>query len=144
MKEDLHRWYLLAYEKDILKTFNVECIITPQALYEKTFKRNTNINVNIFFEDYCGIWNQLDTSIEDIELTYNSLDVNFLKSVPLHHSQKIIVDNEKEFRIKLRLRITNDFVMALLSRSSSLTVIKPLHLRKRIQAIYKEALKRNS
>lgn len=49
LKEDHHRWYLLAYEKDILKTFNVECIITPQALYEKTFKRNTNINVNIFF-----------------------------------------------------------------------------------------------
>jgi len=55
----------------------------------------------------------------------------------------IIMDTEEEFRIRLRLRITNDFVMELLSRSRSLTVIKPLHLRERVRMIYEEALKRN-
>lgn len=33
--------------------------------------------------------------------------------------------------------------MALLSRSSSLTVIEPLHLRERIRKIYEEAIKRH-
>ena len=49
----------------------------------------------------------------------------------------------KEFRIKLHLRITNDFVMALLSKKPLMTVIKPLHLREQVKAIYEEALKRN-
>jgi predicted DNA-binding transcriptional regulator YafY len=44
----------------------------------------------------------------------------------------------------LRLRITNDFVMELLSRSRSLTVIRPQSLRERIRKVYEEALKRNS
>lgn len=81
--------------------------------------------------------------VEEIELSYSPLDGKFLKAMPLHHSQEIFVDNEKEFRIGVRLRITNDFVMALLSRSNSLTVIKPMSLRQRIREIYERAIKRN-
>lgn len=143
LKEDQQRWYLLAYEEDILKTFSVECIRDLRILYEKTFKRNMNINVNDLFKDCYGIWNQSDIPVEDIELSYSPLDGSFLRSVPLHHSQEILVDDEREFRIRLRLRITNDFVMALLSRSNSLTVIKPLSLRERIRDVYERALKRN-
>ena len=80
---------------------------------------------------------------EEIELSYDALDGYFLKSVPLHHSQKILVDTPDKFRISLRLRITNDFVMALLSRSRSLTVIKPQSLRQRVREVYEEALRRN-
>ncbi|MBP3750816.1 MAG: WYL domain-containing protein, partial [Prevotella sp.] len=89
-------------------------------------------------------WNDPKMPIEDIELSYDALDGRFLKSVPLHHSQRILVDNDEEFRISLRLRITNDFVMELLSRSRSLTVIRPQSLRERVRKVYEEALKRNS
>ena len=141
LKEDQQRWYLLAYDNNILKTFNIDCIRNLQILYEETFKRNMNIDANNLFKDSYGIWNQTDIPVENIELSYSALDGSFLKSIPLHHSQEIITDNEMEFRIRLRLRITNDFVMALLSRSSSLTVIEPLHLRERIRKIYEEAIK---
>ncbi len=144
LKEDQRRWYLLAYDGNMLKTYSVDCIYNLRVVFERTFKRNMNIDVNNLFKDCYGIWNQLDIPVENIELSYSPLDGSFLKSVPLHHSQKIIVDNEEEFRIKLHLRITNDFVMNLLSRSTSLTVIKPLHLRERIWNIYEKALKRNS
>ncbi|ANU57606.1 helix-turn-helix transcriptional regulator [Bacteroides caecimuris] len=144
LKEDQQRWYLLAYDNNMLKTFNVDCIRNLRIYYEETFKRDMDIDANDLFKDSYGIWNQPDIPIEDIELSYSALDGRFLKSVPLHHSQKIIADNETEFRITLRLRITNDFVMALLARSSSLTVIKPLHLRERIRKVYEEALQRNT
>lgn len=144
LKEDQQRWYLLAYDNNVLKIFNVDCIRNLRIYYEETFKRDMNIDANDLFKDSYGIWNQPDIPVEDIELSYSALDGRFLKSVPLHHSQKIIADNETEFRITLRLRITNDFVMALLARSSSLTVIKPLHLRERIRKVYEEALQRNT
>lgn len=144
LKEDQQRWYLLAYDNNMLKTFNVDCIRNLRIYYEETFKRDMDIDANDLFKDSYGIWNQPDIPIENIELSYSALDGRFLKSVPLHHSQKIIADNETEFRITLRLRITNDFVMALLARSSSLTVIKPLHLRERIRKVYEEALQRNT
>ena len=144
LKEDQQRWYLLAYDNNMLKTFNVDCIRNLRIYYEETFKRDMNIDANDLFKDSYGIWNQPDIPIENIELSYSALDGRFLKSVPLHHSQTIIADNETEFRITLRLRITNDFVMALLARSSSLTVIKPLHLRERVRKVYEKALQRNA
>ena len=144
LKEDQQRWYLLAYDNNVLKTFNVDCIRNLRIYYEETFKRDMDIDANDLFKNSYGIWNQPDIPVENIELSYSALDGRFLKSVPLHHSQKIIADNETEFRITLRLRITNDFVMALLARSSSLTVIKPLHLRERIRKVYEEALQRNT
>lgn len=144
LKEDQQRWYLLAYDNGTLKTFSVDCVRNLRIIYEETFSRDMDIDVKELFKNSYGIWNQTDIPVEEIELSYDTLDGSFLKSVPLHHSQKILTDNEEEFRIRLRLRITNDFVMALLARSRSLTVIKPIHLRERVKRVYEEALKRNT
>ncbi len=144
LKESNQRWYLLAYEGDTLKTFGVDRIRELRIVDNETFKRDTAIDVQALFNDCYGIWNQADIPVEDIELKYDALDGSFLKSMPLHHSQQILVDTPDEFRITLRLRITNDFVMELLSRSRSLEVIRPQHLRERVRQVYEEALKRNS
>lgn len=143
LKESNQRWYLLAYDEGVLKTFGVDRIRDLRICASETFKRNMDINVDELFRDCYGIWNQPDIPVEDVELKYDALDGKFLKSVPLHHSQQVLVDNADEFRIKVRLRITNDFVMELLSRSRSLEVVSPLHLRERVRKIYEEALKRN-
>lgn len=143
LKEDQQRWYLLAYDNGVLKTFSASCIRHLRIHTKETFERNMNIPVNDLFRECYGIWNQPDLPVEEIELSYDALDGSFLKSVPQHHSQEIVTDTEEEFRIRLRLRVTNDFVMALLSRSRSLTVIKPLHLRERVKKVYEEALRRN-
>lgn len=108
-----------------------------------TFRRDNSIDASTLFKDSYGIWDDPAIPVEEIELSYSPLDGKFLKAMPLHHSQEIISDNEEEFRIRVRLRITNDFVMALLSRSSSLTVIKPLSLRERVRDVYQRALERN-
>ena len=50
----------------------------------------------------------------------------------------------KEYvEVTLRLKITNDFVMALLSRSSSIEVLAPQSLKDRMNAIWAAALERN-
>ena len=143
LKESNQRWYLLGKDGDVLKSYGIDRISNITILENERFKRDDTIDVNELFKDSYGIWQQTDIPVEDIELSYDALDGKFLKSLPLHHSQRILCDTEEEFRITLRLRITNDFVMELLSRSRSLTVIRPLHLRERIRKIYEEALRRN-
>ena len=143
LKESNQRWYLLAYEGDVLKTFGVDRIRDLHVVESETFKRHETVDVQTYFKDCYGIWNQPSIPVEEVELKYDALDGKFLKSCPLHHSQKILVDDKDEFRITVRLRITNDFVMELLSRSRSLEVIRPQHLRERIRQVYEEALKRN-
>lgn len=144
LKESLGLWYLLALdEHDTLKAYGIDRMQNINVA-DKTFKRDETINPDELFKHSYGIWDDPSMPVEEIELSYSSLDGKFIKTTPLHSSQKIIIDNDTEFRISMRLRITNDFVMALLSRSASLTGIKPPSLRARIREIYKEAIERNN
>ena len=144
LKESNQRWYLLAFENSILKTFGVDRIRELDIYTDQVFRRSMDIDVSEMFRDCYGIWNDERMPIEEIELRYSPLDGRFIKSAPIHHSQQILIDNDEEFRITLRLRITNDFVMELLSRSKSLEVIRPLHLREELHNIYVCAAERNA
>lgn len=143
LKESNQRWYLLAKDGETLKSYGIDRISNIVIYEHERFERDNSIRIDELFKDSYGIWNPADVPVEDIVLSYDALDGKFLKSLPLHHSQRVICDNENEFRISLRLRITNDFVMELLSRSRSLTVISPEHLRERVYKVYEDAMKRN-
>lgn len=144
LKESLGLWYMMASDVNgRLKAFGIDRIDSLEIL-DEGFVKDSTIDPDNLFRDSYGIWDDPQIPVEEIELSYAPLDGSFLKAKPLHSSQKVLIDDEREFRISLRLRITNDFVMALLSRSSSLTVIKPISLRERIHKIYAEALNRNN
>lgn len=146
LKENQQLWYLIAKDNSgLFKLFGIDRI-TNLGVSEDTdeFERDESYDPHAAFADCYGIWNDPSMPIEDIELSYDALDGSFLKRNPLHSSQATLVDTAEEFRISLRLRITNDFVMALLSRSRSLTVIRPASLRERIYDICRKASERNS
>ena len=143
LKESLGLWYLLALdERDNLRLYAIDRI-SNLCILDERFKRDESINPDNLFKHSYGIWDDPGIPIDEVELSYSPLDGKFIKTTPLHSSQEILVDNEEEFRIRLHIRITNDFVMALLEKSSSLTVIRPSSLRRRIYDIYRNALKRN-
>ena len=143
LKESLGLWYLLALdERDNLRLYAIDRI-SNLCILDERFKRDESINPDNLFKHSYGIWDDPGIPIDEVELSYSPLDGKLIKTTPLHSSQEILVDNEEEFRIRLHIRITNDFVMALLERSSSLTVIRPSSLRRRIYDIYRNALKRN-
>ncbi len=143
LKESLGLWYLVAVDDSgNLRIYAVDRI-SNLSLLPDTFERDNNINPDNMFRNSYGVWDDEKIPIEEIELSYSPLDGHFLKTTPLHSSQEILIDNDEEFRIRLNIRVTNDFVMALLARSNSLTVIKPVSLRARLSDIFKQALDRN-
>lgn len=143
LKEDQGLWYVEGYENGKLLLFALDRIKNLDTSDEE-FKFDESLDLEETFKDSYGIWADPAMPTEDIELRYDALDGSFLKARPLHPSQKIVTDNAEEFRIRLRLKITNDFVMALLSRARSLEVIAPAHLRERIRVTLADALARNS
>ena len=145
LKESLQRWYVAGYCPDgVLKTFGMDRISSLRILEDRRFERRVDVDIPALFRVSYGIWNDPSMPVEEIVLKYDALDGAFVKSMPLHHSQEILSDSDEGVTIRLELRITNDFVMALLSRSRSLEVISPGHLRQRVYDIYSMALKRNS
>lgn len=143
LKEDQGLWYVVGYENGKLLLFGLDRIKNLEPTDEK-FKFDDTLDIEKNFKDSYGIWADPEIPTEEIELRYDALDGSFLKARPLHPSQKIITDSSEEFRVTLRLKITNDFVMALLSRARSLEVIRPAHLRERIRSTLAEALARHS
>lgn len=143
LKESLGLWYVVGFdEKERLRVFALDRI-SDLTVTDWHFKRDESIKSRNMFRHSYGIWDDPAMPVEEVELSYSPLDGSFLKALPLHTSQQILIDNEEEFRISLNIKITNDFVMALLARSNSIEVIKPLHLRDRIRKVYEAALLRN-
>ncbi len=143
LKESQRRWYLVGRDKGQVKLFALDRISNIEVATDTHFEADSTTDAHSMFNDCFGIWNNPDMPIEEVVLSYSSLDGSFIKRDPLHHSQRIIIDSDDEFRIQVTLRITNDFVMELLSRSNSLKVIVPESLRQRVVEIYGNALKRN-
>lgn len=145
LKESQQRWYLAGYDDDgQLKTFGMDRIDNVKVFESERFRRNGSIDIHALFRDSFGIWNNPSDPVEEIILKYDAIDGAFVKTLPLHHSQEILSDTSEGIIIRLHLRITNDFVMALLARSRSVEVISPVHLRKRLYDVYAAALERNS
>lgn len=144
LKESQNRWYVVGYNlEDKLRVYAIERISNVSIYKHIKFKRKKTSDVLSHLADSFGIWVDDSIPVEDVVVRYDKLDGAFIKSLPLHSSQDIISEDDCSVTIGLRLRVTNDFVMALLARSRSIEVLEPLSLRQRMESIYKEALLRN-
>ena len=145
LKESQQRWYLAGLDADgALKTFGLDRMQNVSVVTDEKFVRDDSIDIPALFRESFGIWNNPSDPVEEIVLKYDKLDGAFVKTLPLHSSQEILSDNSDGLVVRLRLRITNDFVMAILARSRSVEVVSPLHLRQRLHDVYAAALERNS
>ena len=77
---------------------------------------------------------------EEVILSFKPLQGKYIKSLPLHETQRVILDTLDELQIKLDLCVTFDFVMELLSYGDNLKVIKPKSLIKEIKMAHQKAL----
>ena len=144
VKEHRGRWYLVGREH---KTVELKCFgldrIRELSVTEQTYRKDVSVNVAKLYENCLGIYTGENFPVEDVVLAFDAADGNYLKSLPMHHSQRILKDEGNEFVIQLKLRITPDFIMEIISRSWSVTVIQPDSLRKQICELYGRAMERN-
>ena len=63
-----------------------------------------------------------------IILSFDPVQGKYIKTLPLHEPQELLQDDDEEYRIKLKLYITHDLIMELLSYGSDMNVIKPARL----------------
>jgi len=129
LKEFSNRWYLIAKDlkEDRIKTFGLDRI-TELEITSNRFIVSSTFNLAEMFRYSFGIFTTLDKEPEDILLSFIPEQGKYTKSLPLHESQQILIDDNKEFRIQLKLHVTHDFVMELLSYGADMKVLKPKSL----------------
>lgn len=138
LKEFKGRWYLLSkdYKDNKVKTFSLDRMKDLEITKSK-FLFPENI-VPLEYFRYCfGVTNANKSELEEIILSFDPLQGKYIKSYPLHESQKVIIDNDEELQICLVVFQTYDFMMELLSFGEDLRVIKPERLKKRMKEMIK-------
>ena len=149
LKEFKGRWYLLAPEIDgkleergMIKTWGLDRIQNPKVTH-KRFNKNPHIPIEKEFKNSFGIFSNKEKEVEEVILSFTPMGGKYNESFPLHDSQETLIDNEHEFRIRLRIKLTYDFIMELLSQSEKMRVIAPAHLRDALIDIHKKAIELN-
>lgn len=141
LKEFKGRWYVMAKdEKDErIKTFGLDRI-QDLEITKKRFKYPDNINVADLYKNCFGIINSEQAQPQKLILSFDAEQGKYLKSFPLHTSQKILTDNEEELRLSIEVHITHDLIMEILSYGERVEVISPDSLKQELVYHYKNAL----
>jgi predicted DNA-binding transcriptional regulator YafY len=142
LKEFKNRWYVLANDlKDNrVKSFALDRL-KELEITNKKFQLPNNFNVNEHFKFSFGIISPNGLEPQEVILSFDPFQGKYIKTLPLHESQIILKDNEKELLIKLTLYITHDFFMEILSFGENVKVVQPTSLIAELKASYKSVLK---
>jgi predicted DNA-binding transcriptional regulator YafY len=142
LKEFRNRWYVITLEPKghVIKTFALDRISELEITSVK-FNRNDKISIDDLFQHSFGIITGDGQPPEYIILSFDPFQGKYIKSLPLHTSQKVLIDNEDELRISLELHLTHDFLMEIRSFGEDVEVIEPASLKKNISESLARTLK---
>ncbi len=147
LKEANYRWYLLAKdgEIDFFKSFGLDRmseLITLSKKYQDKDKPNLDELYKYCFGITTPNGDQENEKPAEVVLSILGSQKNYVKSLPLHSTQQIISEDDNELVISLKVYITPDFIMELLSMGDLVRVITPTELQQKLITYYKNALKR--
>ena len=130
IKEYNNRMYLIG--KDIHPTKESKFLTFSFDRMHDVIKMNQifqeeMIDKEKYFTSAIGI-SLPNTKPEKIVLQFNPAQANYLKSQPIHHSQKIIKDTKNHFTISVELVLNYELMFLLLGFGDQLKVMKPLTL----------------
>jgi predicted DNA-binding transcriptional regulator YafY len=140
LKEFKNRWYLLAKDSkdNQVKSFALDRL-TNLEITMQHYQYPDNYSVEENYRYCFGIISPNDEEPQDIILSFDPIQGKYIKTLPLHDTQEVLVDNDKELKIKLKLCITHDLVMELLSFGDSMKVIQPKSLANQIKQTHEKA-----
>ena len=137
LKEYLIRWYVVGTnEAGEFRSYGLERI-TEFQLLATTFKPKVK-NPKKLFYDVIGLYSENEK--EQVILSYQPFQGKYIKSQPLHSSQKILVDNDSELRIEIQVCPNYELEEQLLKQGERVTVLEPQWLRENIKKRINDSL----
>lgn len=135
IKEFSKRWYLMAdkaqdNESRVFALDRIQSITKEDKIF--TPKPNYQTETNARYQNIIGFYGY-QAKPETIILSFTREQGYYVKSQPWHSSQKILIDNEQECRISLRVIPSFELERKILHDGASVRVIEPQSLKKRIQ-----------
>lgn len=129
-----NRWYVLA--KNNRGEIRVYCLdrLENVEITDLTYRLPADFNANDYFSSVYGIVIEAGIKPERIVIRADKAHKHYMKSLPLHHSQRLIKDTGEYADFELTLTPAFDFVMKLLQVGPKIEVLEPASLRNTMKA----------
>ena len=142
LKEFNNRWYLLCFHtgKEKIITYALDRIKAFSVDEDTFFQVQKSFNRKKYFRHCFGI-THLDDEPCDVLISFKPLQGKYIKTQKIHPTQKIVLENDDEVRVSIKVNPTFELVEKLLSFGANAKVLEPLELRDRVRGALEEALK---
>lgn len=130
IKEAHHRWYLvcLDVEKEELRNFGLDRIRDLEITTRKAGLPAPDFSR--YYQHAVGV--ETYKPAERVVLECTPYQAQYLKSLPIHHSQRLVEETPEYCRFELFVHPTNEFEMEVFQYNASLVVLEPQWLREKM------------
>lgn len=135
LKENNNRWYVIAEDihKGELRIFGLDRIVDLRLDFKSTKSRFLKEEIKERWSSSLGItFPNARERAEEVVLRFDQVIGPYVKSLPWHHSQKILSENNSEVLISLHVLIDNYLINKIFSCSNHIKVLEPLGLKNTI------------
>ena len=129
------RWYLVAsvdHHPESLTTFCFDRIVDFKVS-KVPFRENTKFDTDEYFDPMVGLTRPDDAVPQVVELWVDNSEYPYLKTKPIHKSQKLVREENGGKVISLHAIVNIELMMALLSYGKWIKVLAPPELRQKMK-----------
>lgn len=136
------RWYMLAQSINDgnIRLYGLDRIVNIEETNE-SFILPKDFDAKSYFSSFFGIVLDADIPIQRIVLRADKYHQHYLRTLPLHESQREILTYDDYADFELTLRPTYDFCMELLRVGNMIEVLEPQSLRHEMHSWIKDLWK---
>ena len=116
--------------------------MTMVELTADTFVMPADFSPQAYFSEYYGVLTDETTPMAHVLIRAHKWMPNYLRTLPLHHSQRELTSTPDYTDFSYDIRPTSDFLGELLRHSEGIEVLEPLELRERMRQMIADTLKR--
>ena len=135
------RWYLLALNDEEQMRIYALDRVTMMELTDEIFKIPADFSAQTYFSEYFGVLTT-DTPLAHVVVRAHNWMPNYLRTLPLHHSQRELESTADYTDFSYDIRPTSDFLGELLRHSNGIEVLEPQDLREKMRQMIADTLKR--
>ena len=133
VKMSAQRWYMLARntEHKNLRLYSLDRIEAVEIINTR-FVLPDDFNAKDYFAEFFGIVLDESVPLQTIILRADKYHQNYMRTLPLHPTQREIFACDDYADFELKLRPTYDFYMKLMSFGNMIKVLEPKNLQEEI------------
>ena len=142
MKTYHQRWYVLGYIKELDAIRNIALDrLLEMAITAQSFELPEKFNAEKYYENTVGIFVNDDLSPVKVKLKAYGYQIEYLRSLPLHKSQRETASKYGEFCVfEYKLCLTPELSSQILAMGENVEVLEPIELREEIKRRLEENL----